>query len=112
MKHKKALIDPEPDWVLLFYEEHQPVYDRLLKDGMISQLVQGIPEDYNTIRNMLVDLRNQGKQHILACFDDGRETLSRFSPFEKIYTVKVLCKKMVQKSLNIDCYKIFTHSAT
>ena len=84
MKHRKLLISPEPDWILLFYEEHQPIYDQLYRDGHISELVQGIPEDYNTIRNMLVDLRNKGKKHILACFDDGRETLSSL---ENLYCI-------------------------
>ena len=84
MKHKKLLISPEPDWVIVFFEEYQPIYGELLRNGHVSQLVQGIPEDYNTIRNMLVELRDKGKQHILACFDDGRETLGSL---ENLYCI-------------------------
>ena len=84
MKHRKKLISPEPDWILLFYEEHQPIYDQLYREGHISQLIHGIPEDYNEIRNMLVDLKAKGKTHILACFDDGRQTLSSL---ENLYCI-------------------------
>ena len=75
MKHKDLLITPKVDFVVVYFKEYQPIYSKLLREGYVNQLVQDIPEDYQTIRDHIVSIRNKGYSHILCCFDDGKTNI-------------------------------------
>ena len=74
LKYRRDLINPCPDYIMLHFIEYQPIYGQMKREGLVDELIQEIPS-YEEIRDKLIELRNQGKTHIIAAFDDSKASI-------------------------------------
>ena len=65
MKEKNKLIQPPPSAVILFYDQYQSLYGKMLKEKLIDRAIEGVPS-YTGIRQIIKDMQEENPGHILA----------------------------------------------
>lgn len=83
LKEKHKLIEPAPTTVLLFYEEYQPLYGRMLQEKLITKAIEGVPT-YDIIKQTIKEYQEESSGHCLAIFDDASQSLQHLEPLFKV----------------------------
>ena len=85
--------------VYLFYREYQAVYGKMLKLGLITRLIEGIPP-YAELKALFLESKSRG--HSLAIFDDCRSDLSILEPMYTIGSHHLNCSVITMSQTIFD----------
>ena len=91
---KEKLIEPVPTTIILYYEEYQSIYGRMLNEKLITKIIEGVP-NYNVIRDTIKDIQEETPGSTLAIFDDSRESLASLQPLFTIGSHHLNCSAIV-----------------
>ena len=94
MLQKNELIEPPPTTVLLFYDEYQSIYGKMLREKLITRAIEGVPS-YKVIRETIKEVQEKSNGPTLAIFDDSKESLQSLDPLFAIGSHHLNCSALV-----------------
>ena len=94
LKEKEKLIQPTPDFTVLFYEADQEIYHRMTRENLVDQLVEGHPESYEELKTFLTELKGKYNR-ILAIFDDARLAYDTLAQLFTVGSAHLSCSAIV-----------------
>ena len=70
LQQRERMIDPGVDHVIMYYDEYQHLYGKMLKEGSLTKIIQGWPS-YEEWRDEVIQYKKSGG--CITVFDDSYE---------------------------------------
>ena len=74
IEHKRKLIKDAPAKVFLFYQEHQKLYDRMVRKKILTKAIRGIPE-HAELKMMAKEVLETDPRGCIFILDDALSIL-------------------------------------